>query len=413
MPKRQVNTVFLAISMVVAVFYLPGVIFFPFFSDYYTKYYAVDVNPYFSFIVVLPLFLISLYCMAMLVFYSPRVRIFKMSSMLMILIIGGLCFLFLLSGIEFSLFQSRAFRHESRLADASLLTRLLFMLQPIVFVYVAKSVVYVSTGRDLGKYNKLFLLMILITMVISLSSSSHMISAGLLICIIFFPDLLRKNITDIRLLDYLKYALGAMTIIGFALLGGLGSKLGYQFIFSYQGLDYIAGHIGYIIARVSSSLYSLAVVWEQGVFDAVRDGEVLQSFYTTISNRIALVFGIGSFDTQVIATVNKINYDLIFGEDGSRAGASPGPLSSVLYFPLFPLGFFVLPLIYVLIGRSFVNSVSSPSRVTVLGLAAAFYFVIYMFEAPLNIFYFVDPVFFGFIAIFLLNWFVPERMYGR
>lgn len=413
MLNNQVNTVFLSILLVVLIFYLPGLLLYPFFFEYYVEYYFLDINPYFSFSVVFLLFAISTYVITFFVFRMPAIRHLRLNSVLMMMSIACVCVLFFLSGIEFALFQSRAFRHESRLADASLLTKLLFILQPIVFVYVAKAAVYVSTGARLGQINKFLLIMILFTMVISLSSSSHMISICLLLCIVFFPRLIQKKISDIRFVDYTKYVFGAATVVAFALFGGLGSKLGYSFIFSFEGFDYIERHIGYIIARVSSSLYSLGAVWDQGGINAERDAEVIKSFYTTFSNRVALILGVGVFDAEVIATVNKINYNLIFGEDGSRAGASPGPLSSILYFPYFPLGLLVLPFIYVCIGSIFLKSVRNPDRVTVLGLGVAFYFIIYMFEAPLNILYFVDPVFFGFVTIFILNWFIPERMYGR
>ena len=413
MLNNQVNTVFFSILLVVFIFYLPGLLLYPFFSDYYVSYYSLNINPYFSFFLIFLLFAVSTYTIAFFVFRLPTIKRFRLNQKVMILLITFVCVLFFLSGVEFSLFQSRAFRHEGRLAEASILTKLLFILQPIVFVYVAKAAIYVSSGGRLGQINKFLLMMVTFTMVISLSSSSHMISICLLLCILFFPGLIQKKISDIRFFDYAKYAFGAGIVVAFALFGGLGSKLGYSFIFSFEGFDYIEGHIGYIVARVSSSLYSLGAVWDQGVINAERDVEVITSFYTTTINRIALILGAGGFDAEVIATVNKINYNLIFGEDGSRAGASPGPLSSMLYFPYFPLGLLVLPFIYVLIGSLFLKSARNPDRVTVLGLGVAFYFIIYMFEAPLNILYLVDPVFFGFVTIFFLNWFTPERMYGK
>lgn len=411
MKHKSGNLVFLGIVNFVCLFYVPGLILLPFFQDFFIEYYAVKINPYLPFLVIFFLFMVLVYVTSHIVLRVPKILIFKFNARLMYFAVLLLCLIYFIASVDFSIYQSRSFRHESRLAETSFLTRLMFLLQPILLVYVAKSAVYVSTGYRLGKKNKVLLLAVLLSMILSLNSASGMISIGLLICIIYFPWLLRMKLSDIKFNELIKFILFASAVSIFALFGGLGSKLGYSFIFSNQGFVFILDNFGFIVARISSSLYSLGAVWEQGVFNPVRDAEVVSSFQQTFNNRLSLVFDYGDFNTSMINTVNKINYDLIFGFDGSRAGASPGPLSSIIYFPYFPLGLIVIPLLYAYMARIFMFSLAEPSKVTVLGLVVAFYFVVYMFEAPLNVFYVIDPVLFGFVTILLMNYFIPERMF--
>ena len=152
-------------------------------------------------------------------------------------------------------------------------------------------------------------------------------------------------------------------------------------------------------------MMSVATIFNENNFwaDNFRVTErVFESFISTFYNRLLLVIPtLGSFNYDLIETINRINFTRICDVPLLRAGASPGPVASMFYVPLFPMGLILLPLFYAYIIRCIDRHLIRDFRYNIFTLISIGIFLLPMFEAPLNIFYIIDPMF-VFLCILLI-----------
>ena len=221
MKHKCINLTFCSIVLTTLVFYIPGLILFPFFIDYYGKYYALSVVPHKPFLIIFVIFTLQTYFLSNLVITLPRFSVRKISASLIYYLVLFLSLVFLIASANFALSDQRSFRHVSRLADASFLTSLTFILLPILLIYIAKCAIYVSTGKCLGKKNKAILLILLLSLFLSLNSASGIFNIAITACIIFYPNLLQKKLSEIKVIGFLRYFFVGSIVLFFALLGGI------------------------------------------------------------------------------------------------------------------------------------------------------------------------------------------------
>ena len=134
-----------------------------------------------------------------------------------------------------------------------------------------------------------------------------------------------------------------------ALLSGVGVILvGYAAktddpVFSIRFLGFLWDSRSELYYRFAVSLFSLAKQLESISNMFSLSVAVLEGIGEVLNNRISIIMtGTGSNLTE-INTIERFNFLSLFKDYHPRAGASPGFLASIFYFPFFPFGFLALP----------------------------------------------------------------------
>ncbi|MBG0843055.1 hypothetical protein [Ectopseudomonas toyotomiensis] len=388
--------------LMVGLFYFPGLLLYPFLTEAFQDYYNYQGSPYQSFLVVFPIYVLMLFFWVLLFSSFRGVAIPQVSYAVCSFFIWALLVLFMVCAFYFGAFYGSSFRHVNRLYGSGMMANLVFLLKPVVCFLVLYAVLHVARGDRLGSRAKGAFFIIFLSLCFSITSSLQALAVavvGLVLCSpkVFTWRLLRCNL---KLLALSFVLLPALLFV--VLVVGVGNKIGYEVFFSQQGLVYVVDRGWALLSRISSSLFSLATVFNlvlEGGFDYQYSERAIAY---TISNRFNAVF-LGGFNADTIETVNRYNYELVFAGLADRAGASPGPLSSMFYFPLFPMGFVLVPAIHALMASNISRVMGGRLTGGVVSMVTVPFLIVMFFEAPINVFYIFDPFFFSLMAFFLMR----------
>lgn len=391
--------------------YFPGLVFYPFFESSFKFYFNYLTNPFFPLTVV---------CAAFIFVYALSSYVFQKVSCKNIYYFGGqrvsfvlilISFLYFISAIDFFLNYESSFRHKSRLSDAGPLVTILFALKPIFDYIILMLVIYRVNGERFGVLTKVSILFISTASLISINSSLQVVVIPILYLLIFRPSLFVKE-SSISFAKLSLIIFVAPLILISVLFIGIGNKIGYDILLSERVFDYIYSISGEIVTRVSTSLLTVTMLWDSfnGDFFRYLDLSLASgsSLISTFQNRLYLLLGTG-FDKGLIDTVDRTNFLLLFREYHARAGASPGILGSMYYFPVFPLGFIIIPVFYAYLMRRFSSHLNGNVRVNNIFILSIAYLSLGLFESPLNFFMFIDPIFFLVMFVILTTKYVDFR----
>jgi len=400
----------ISFSLMAATFYLPAIIFYPFIGEYLNSYYTFDGAPHIYVFVMYTLYIFFLFFFSYVLDKTPRIRLLKLPRSLSMGLVTIVIILFLISCIYFFIYHNSAFRHASRLKDASVFVTLMFLLRPIINFYIVFSLLYVINGKSIGKNNKLLLWAVFIGFVLSINSSLHIVSIVLLFFLLVTPSIYKIKFS-IRFI-FISMLL-CPVLVYMVLVVGVGNKIGYASVLSTSGLEYLTQHVGLYMARVSSSTYSIATVGESFLNSTFNFDQGIYAIKSTFSNRYNSIFHPGSFDFEMIETINRYNYLVVFENHAPRAGASPGVLASMLYFPYFPAGLMMVPLFHALVTRSLSFHIKGDVNAGAISYLAIPFFLIMFFESPLDILYVIDPFFISVFVLFLFNFVSMEKVLSK
>lgn len=398
--------------MITFLFYVPGLILFNFLPESYLLQYKYTGQPYTSFFIMGSFFSVSLIFLSVLFdkinlttnVYFPTQLVYIATKLLILI--------YFICSIIFFINYDASFRHTSRLSEAGMAVKIIFFLQPLIFIYILFALVHILNGNKLGRESRNLIILFLIGMLLSLNSSLSLIAIFSISALIFKPDLLKTPLKDINF----KRIFLILIIIFIAIVGvifvGLGNKVGFEYLLTKDGLDFIYYSVGNIVARVSSSLMSNATLFDCCSTSIDISVSTVEGIYTTFMNRLSLVIPLGGdFNNNIIETVNRSNYLIVFKGELARAGASPGVLATIFYIPIFPFGFIILPLFYVFLSKVIASKLSNNCHYNLLSLAILPLFILPLFEAPLNILYIIDPVFISFIFFISIVFIDVDKLY--
>jgi len=411
---RGDTLVFRGFILILAIIYFPGMIYSAVFPEEFSDYYShVDNILVFS----LPLVLFFLFCFSMQYFVvarTPRIKLLRFSNLPFNIVFLILSLVYFLISVFFFLKFDPGFRHNSRLAEGGALIAVLFFLKPLVHVYALFYLVFILNGGVVAKLPKLTLILFFLGSLLSINSSLQVVALFLILALIAFPQVFLKPMYKFGPFNLSAVFLGLPIIIVSAIIMGIGNKVGFDFLFSNEGLSYFQNFVGKLFARMSSSLMSLSIIGQRFLFDSSLSLESLESFLATFYNRASIIFfGHSSFDSSLIDTVNRSNYLNVFASHADRAGASPGIISSIFFLPIYPLGFLVLPFFLVWSARMISFHLLPIFPGNILALFCLGYFVLPVFEAPLNVFYVFDPIVLIPFSLLMFRFIDIGSIYGK
>lgn len=408
------KTVLRSMVLMLAVIYLPGIFYSFLFSEAFKEYYSNFNGVALTALPIIALFFVLYFCIYFVFSNFPRLKIVKLSHVFAVWLFFLLAAVYFISSAYFFMAFDVSFRHSSRLAEGGVLVALMFFLKPLVYIYILFYIVSILNGARRGPISKCTLFLIFCGSILSINSALQIVFIFILLAIIFAPRFLSLSLFKLgfrRL--FLIFMLGPLLCVSVVVMG-VGNKVGFDFLISHQGVEYLKGYVGVLFSRMSTSLMSLVIISQNFFFDPQLSLSSLSSFYSTFTNRLSIIVpGFFSFDYSLIDTVNRMNYVEVFASHAQRAGASPGIISSIYFFPIYPLGFLFVPMFLVLISRLISYHLNDSAEVSLFGMFCIPYLVLGVFEAPLNIIYVFDPVFVIPLGLLFFRFVNVNAMYGR
>ncbi|ATG76504.1 hypothetical protein [Pseudoalteromonas sp. 1_2015MBL_MicDiv] len=395
------------------VIYLPGLLFYPFFSEGFSSYFNYTEGVYLNSFILIFSFLFLTFISFYLVSKIPYTKVYYINSKLCLLIVFSVVLVYFLLSVNFSLNFTSSFRHKNRLSNAGGLVAVLFFLKPIIYFIVSLMLINILNGRGFGRKGKILLFLILISSILSLNSSLQFIIVPIIFIMIVSPGLMTKNFYDFNIKYLLTTILFIPLICIVVVFIGIGNKVGYDYLLSSEGLNYILNYGNTLFPRMSTSLFSSVILLNNTLNGVFYSSEVLDGIHATLLNRFSLILPIDNFDSSLINTVNRLNYLEVFRNHADRAGASPGIISSIFYTPFFPATFFIIPLYIACIFRALRVHMKN-IRFNFLSVIIFPYLILNLFESPLNILYIADPVFILFFTVVFLGRFINvEEVFSK
>jgi len=255
---------------------------------------------------------------------------------------------------------SIAFRYEARLSDFGAVTYVMAAQQFIFRFHIFLTVISIINNKVLSAPNRLLLIYCSFFFGLTITGTLDLMILILAVFLGVFPKFFRNVFFRGKELTFFRGILGlfiCVAVIAGMVFFGFANKEGYasayvRIIGSYQDI------LGIVFARVSSSYATVVSLNAQLDFWNI-DAAGITGSWETLVYRFNLLFGVDQVARDVTGSVGRQNYIAVFNDYLPRAGASPGPLGSLFYFPFMPLSLMVHALFYISILRlvqSFIKS---------------------------------------------------------
>jgi hypothetical protein len=256
------------------------------------------------------------------------------------------------TGIWFYYNAGISFRYDSRLSDFGPVAYILAIEQFIFRFHVFITIATIYNSRSLSYSARYFLFFCTLFFGLTISSTLDLliVFVGFWLSLnpSFFTKLLFKKTTfsgfkTFILLCGISVILVSMLFFGFANKEGVESA-SFRILESYDDV------LGVVFARLSSGYATVISLSSQLEFLNLNS-QGLAGTWDTFLYRFNVLFGIDQTSRLVTDSVARLNYMAVYKDYLHRAGASPGPLGSLFYFPFMPLSLLVHALYYLLILR--------------------------------------------------------------
>lgn len=386
----------------ITIIYVPGIIAFYFFQKDFIATYIVANNPTIPFFI--SFFLFILFFIAFIfIFENLKIKTRNLNFRIAQVSIVVLLIIFLFLSIYFYInYSDSSFRHNSRLSESSPFIAIMFVMLPIFKYLTAKVILHSASGLSLNGFTKAFLIIFLASSLLSLNSSLGFIVVPILLIILLNKEIL---INKLNLKKVLSIFIIAPFIAAIVVFIGIGNKVGYSFIFDESFFSFMKDYMGTLIVRPTTSLFTLVYIFEYYIFDINFSVEGISAALTTFENRISLIMGFG-FNSELIATIDRINYLELYQAYNERAGATPNILASMFFMPF---GVLFVPLLAYVIIRQLFSDYSSAKKYNLLVLVFLTQMILPLFEGPLNIFMIIDQNFITLVFIIVYEFLFDSR----
>jgi len=390
--------------LAVLVWYMPGFMLSLIYSEYFSHYYSPFEFHYLILCLFLMLFFFVFYFFLALSGLLPKIKTPVLGKLFFKITYSFLAVVFLFLSAFFFVKYSSGFRHSNRLSDASPLVSALWVVKPFVMVVVLQIYLTLLQYGEINKLAKGLLLFFSVGFTLSVTSSIQATIPLLLLIMFFFPRAFDKPFISLSIRRKLIIIFFSFSAVSLALFMGIGSKVGHEKFFE-NGLssvaDVLIDYFPSLIPRLSTSFVSLMYWLDHWIAGPGISFQFVDSVSSTVVNRVCAIANSSCFDPTIIDTVNRYNHLTVMANHAARAGASPGILASVFYFP-YPFGFFYIPFFLVLLVNVVAQHIKVVDKKRITYYAVIPFLLFSLLEAPLNVFYFLDPSLFLFL-FFLLS----------
>ena len=378
--------------------YLPGLILFNFFTERFNSYYIFKGSALPSLLVTSFFFVLMFVAFLFLFSRIPSLSVRKLSKNLVKYSFLFFALLYLLLSLYFFANFDISFRHRNRLSEAGGIVIALFFMRYVALFYLLLCIRDVLLGGELSKIAKLTLLIFIFGWLLAINGSFQVFYLFIGLAVALRPSYLQR--ISLRKLSSLMLLLPLL--LGGVLAIGIGNKVGFDFLFSNEGVDFLSGYIGTVAARSSTSLYSLAYTFNEYPIDFQLFTRLVSDEFFTLSNRFVLLFGGVGFDAEAIQTVSRFNYLEAFVSQADRGGSTPGLLASIYYAGGFLSGFFLIGFYSAVIVNCLMSLFKGIQAYSIFAVLSMCYLIMPFFENPISFVNVIQPpALYLFLLLFL------------
>lgn len=391
--------------------YLPGCILFAFFSKhFFFLYNGFDKG-------FLPLLLIPVVVLLVVIFHYlvPKTDVFTrfrvVSPFRMTLVNLSLSAIYAVLSAKYYLDYGLQFRHSGMgLSDVSFYVTLMFFLKQYVRAYTLYELLSLLNNSE-HRFNRLALTFGIFGSFFSLGAASDIPMILIPACFVLLPKSILKRFLNAgiwNLRALLKNTVKMVVVLAAGVLMlfvGTANKFGVDEtlgLMDDEELQEVV--IRASTTRVSMSLASLINMGNNYLNDRSVQITAVGGPLENLRARANGILGISVIDKPDAWSVNRLNFLLTYKTDHERAGASPGLIASGLYLPFFPFNLLLIAF-YTLIILRWLQKSTSYGQYSPLVLLTILYFVIPVFQSPIDHFLnFLDPAFVYFVCfIFVMT----------
>lgn len=393
---------FLLIYMVFV--YVLQIIYLYAFKEQFNELYNGADN---SVILAIDFCLIILFTVILLDKAIPRVkRIYLSKNTLFFLKIFWffMVFMYLVASINFYMNYDMQFRYNFRLRDANFLAKMLVLITPVIYLIVFYIILAYIKTEKISNISKLYLIIILVGTLLSINSSTTFIFILVILLLLLKPNLLLKKINFFNIIVVfilLFMAIAGVVFVGTADKGGVDYAL--KIFSSYEQIHALFGEM---FVRISSSFMSILALENDYSFNFNFKLDAIESVWSTFLNRILILipFETVNFSDQVLPSINRLNYEIVFKPYLFAAGATPGLIASIFYIPFLPIGVLFISAYTLMIIRAINRYYEGVNHYNIIMLILTLFFFSSFFEAPLSILSIIEPTNFSLMVFVLLSY---------
>jgi hypothetical protein len=315
----------------------------------------------------------------------------------------GLLFLFFILSLNFFINYNLTFRHSGgkTLSGEGIEIIFLLALKAYFKAYIFFVLLKIINNLEVKKNEYFICLIVSLSYILSIMGSLDVlyIIISFLIGIKQQQFLFVKNKNNVSIFQRIGKILLLVLLIFSVVFIGNANKTGSDEAFE-KFSDTNQSTQVYIntIRRISTWYISLMILGEKDLFDNERSYESLDGIISNTSGRLKTIIDKNAYteDKKKVWSVNRMNYLQIFDMDTrERTGASPGLVASFFYIPFFPFNFLFIVFYTIFIlryfNKGFQNNITY--KFSPLLNIIILYFLIPMFESPVDLINFIGPTF--------------------
>lgn len=311
-----------------------------------------------------------------------------------------LAIVFLVSAVYFFQNFSINFRHKQSISEAGGIMMSLFFCRIYFKAFIFYKLSKFYLGQQINGKERITLFIVFLSFIFSLNSSWDAVFIFVLFILLIQKGdevFSTKAISNISQLfkKYINYIILILVFTAVIFIG-YANKVG-----SEKTLE-LFGQIELLFLKVVKrlSVWYISVL-TAGVNYFENTSYAIEPFLGTIQSVWYRIGRLLDFDIPKpeIWSINRMNYLHLFIENKNpRTGSSPGLFASLFYVPFLPISFFVITCYTVYVLRKFSDVfLRRKKNISSIGLFILLFFMIPLFESPVNLMNVLDKGFIYFI----------------
>lgn len=205
-------------------------------------------------------------------------------------------------------------------------------------------------------------------------------------------NIFTSTVVNSSLLKRFVLIIVSATAVSGVIFFGFANKVGFDAAYEIFANEFFSRVIYYLYYRLSVFLSSLDLILAKGInidfYLQAASIEIELFLY-----RLGVIFQF-NFPRPSIEGINRLNYLLLYKDPSlDRAGATPGPLATFAYLPIFPLNFIIGALYISIIRNTFlsITLITIDRTVTIFSLLMFAIICFAFFHNPLSSFIKIGP----------------------
>lgn len=303
---------------------------------------------------------------------------------------------FLLTSIYFYQNFSMSFRQKESISDGGVIIIVMFALRALFKVVIFHYLVNVMIGEKLTKIRRGIVYIVLISFSLTIMTSYDVVLLTSMLILVFNKEKIFKSFSSINIGKFVFSIVILLVTIILVIFVGIANKIGVdEALRLFSDRELIKFVILIVLKRLSTHFISIITAGNNYYNDLELIIKLSESQISNLINRFLILFGSNEeVNKPEIWSVNRLNYLRLFQDiDNEKTGSSPGVFASIFYFPNIIFGIIVTAIFIIWILRKVSDLVKVIKSNNFIGYFIFLFFIIPLFESPIDLINFLSPSF--------------------